>query len=260
MLKYDLLKLFDGYQITELRGKKFDTLIDSSTIGLWNYHVPQADYGNVIVRLVHVTEDLYIGDTSNYLSQLARVPFKTLEVTPYKCNEKGCLTGINIRSKQRKKGSRNIYLTIYDKFIESGGNEKYRGVLRCEQKISTFRDIRKKLEIKSNSLVDVLSSTCNPIQTLLNDIYKQIDNTTMKHTSLTGLEEQVYNSFFNEFKYNWSEILNHLKLTEQTPYHIRKVKAIYTKLVEDKNTLNYNELFRPLLSATTANNQNTEIK
>lgn len=247
MLKFDLLKLFDGYQVTELRGKKLNTLIDSTNINLWNYHIPKEDYGKVVVRLLHVTEDVYIGDTTNFLSQIARIPFKTLTVTPYKCTEKGILTGISIRTKQRKKGSRNIYLTIYDKFIESGGDDTFYGVLRLEQKISTFRDIRSKLQIKDNTLAQVLNSDNNPIKILLSEIYNQINKLQMKKTLLNGLEEQVYNSFFNEYNYQWTEILTHLKLCEQSPYHIRKVKKIYTKLVEAKNSLSYEEIFQPLL-------------
>jgi len=254
MLNFDFIKIQFNNSVYELRGKTKSKLINSINIHEWlsgNYSDRKLNLEDIKVYSIHLTEDIFIGETEHYLSQIARLPFRNLKVETYKNNEKGQLTGIVISTKKTKKGSRSTYLTIYDKFVESGRNEQYRGILRIEQKISTFKGIKSKLEIRDNNLDQVLNSKANPAKKLIQSIYNQIElltTTKMNKTLLTNLENQVYDSFFREHNYEWYEINNNLKLSEITPFKIRKVKSIYTNLVRAKNSLNYDELFKPLLT------------
>ncbi len=95
-------------------------------------------------------------------------------------------------SKYRSSRSgRKIYLTLYDKYAQTK-DEKYKNILRIEQKICTYKEICRMLKILKNDLYTVLFSEHNPIKTTLEAIFKSIDMSYKKPLSFNNFDLRLY--------------------------------------------------------------------
>lgn len=245
-MQFDYIKFLDlNEKPVELRGSQFDCLINKTNFYEFT-KVDPIESHYLKVCSVHVTKDVQLNEpVHDFLSKLAKVPFAKYEVRYYSTNAKcieGKRTGLVVKSKNRKSGGSNVYLTLYDKFTQSR-NEKYKGVLRLEMKLSTFRNIRQRLNIVHNTLHEVLHSKTDPIQNLLQTIYSNIEQNQNAKIMTNELRLKKAHAWFTTFNYEWESIKNDLLTSNATSSQIKTVKQEFIEVSRLKNDLNYSELF-----------------
>lgn len=250
MIEFDYIKFKDiNERPIELRAKQFGELLSKDNFFLFYPKVSIEESPCLDVLSVHVTKDVYIKNQSvnEYLSLLAKVPFHayyTEHYTTHARSHEGKRTGIVIRSKFRKSGGSSVRLSLYDKYEESK-EERYKGVLRLELKLTKLKLIRQRLGITHNTLYEVLHSEADPIENLLQTIYEQIDqNKIIPMTNELRLKQ--LHAWFLTFNYDWTAIRNDLLCSNQTPSQIKTVRKQFQEVSRLKNNLNYTELFNQL--------------
>lgn len=251
LMEFDYLKIIlpESKEALQLRGSDNCQLINNENIFSLYPAINKHNVHLTTVCSVHITKDIFINDVPDFISKIGKVPFGSLEVLHFtERNKEGTKNGLVIKSKARKrlKGA-NIYLTIYDKFAQSK-DEKYRNILRLELKISGFQSLRTKFSIHQNDLFSVLMAEVNPLEKLVQNIYADINKDKMKNTPLTNeLDLFKWHTYFQYFDYDFSKIRNHLKISNESSYKIRKVKEHFTHLTELKQNTDFESLFSQLL-------------
>ncbi len=246
MNEFDYLKIKLPHLLypIEIRGKAKGQLINESNIHLFSPDLLNHDiYTECTVSRLHLTNDVFVEDLTTYINQLVNIPFRKYNVDTYK-------TGIRVRSNDRQTKGHSTYLTFYNKEIESK-SEDYKNILRIENKIDNPNEIRNKLQIQGNDLYSVLTSTGNPIEKIITNIYEDIDNSmTNKHTLKNDIDTQRWDTFFMRFNYDFDKIKNHLKLNKQSRYQINKAYEVFVILSQERNNIDYQKILLPLVNAT----------
>lgn len=239
-------EIFDSSQIGELIHYDNAHLLDKRLI--------REQFSAHTVNLVHCTSDIYLKEPEKFMSQIIRIPFRNMEVKPYKNTSDGKLQSVVFMSKYRtgRKG-RRVYLTLYDKYAESG-NPEYQGILRAEIKICNRKEIREYFGICSTSMDKVLLSNLNPIYLIMNRIMEKIEKKTKGGKLKSYGEARIYESYFREFDFEWCKIETDLKLNGMTRYKIQKTYLLFIKVQEMLDEFDPCEIFKPLLQATKIHN------
>lgn len=231
-----------------LRGKSFGSLININNIEYADKRLIKSSLSGFTLYACHVTKDVKLDNPEDILRQLVRTPFRNYIVRPYKCKSTGTLQSIVIMSKFRNsKPGRSAYLTIYDKYVESGKDE-FKGVLRLELKIVTFKDIRQKFCVANNDVLSVLESQVNPIDALLIKMHEKINSDSESKLTGFSFKFRLYDAYFSVFNYDFSNIEVDMKSSGCSPYKIRAAQQLYTDIMKLKEEIDYKAIFETLLN------------
>lgn len=250
MLQFDRLKFLDtnGKPI-EVRSKQFGELFTKDNFFKCFSKLSLDQSHELKVCSMDITKDVYLDrwPVNEFLGLLFKTPFHSFQTELYTTrgnSKEGKRTGIVIRSKFRKSGGSSVRLTLYDKYEETK-EERYKGVLRLELKLTTFKSIRQKLNIPTNTLFEVLHSQTDPIENLLTTIHNSIMNNEAQPMTNELRLEQLH-AWFQSFDYNWTAIHEHLQATCKSESQIKTVRKQFQVVSRLKNNLNYTDLFNQL--------------
>lgn len=243
----------NGYsEQVKLNSKSIGQLINYDNAHLLDTRLKKEEYSAHTVNLVHCTTDISIENPTAFLMQINRIPFKGLKVEPVRNSGNGKLTSIVIMSKHRKKTGRKgrrIYLTLYDKYEESG-KEEYKGIVRAEIKICNRAEIREYFGIYSTTLENVLLSKINPIHSIVKKVMDKIEYNMSSNSLKSFGQIRIIEPYFRQFNFNWSKIEMDLKLNSLSRYAIKKIYIQFIQCQEMLSDFNPEVIFAPLLDAT----------
>lgn len=243
----------NGYsEQIKLNSKSIGQLIHYDNAHLLDFRLKKEEYSAHTVNLIHCTTDIVIDNPSLFLTQINRIPFKGLKVEPVRNLKNGKLNSLVIMSKHRKKTGRKgrrIYLTLYDKYEESG-DENYKGILRAEIKICNRSEIREYLGIASTTMDNVLLSKINPIHSIIKKVIEKIEINITNNKLKSFGEIRIMEPYFKLFNFEWSKIEIDLKLNSISRHKINKIYTQFIQCQEMLSDFNPEKIFEPLLQAT----------
>jgi hypothetical protein len=202
-----------------------------------------------------VTDNILMNDAEIF-KKLGKIPLQNkYEITPYntKSNE-----GIVFKGKQKSFKERMIF---YNKLVElmcSPTNKDFRGIIspstiaqfkgivRVENNLTSFKKIREYLNIPNQKLINVLNSPEKVNYSIFNKITKGTSPETMRlFTQYEGmmfseiLKIEGYKGIFSSCGYEWATIEQFLKTHNKGNYHRDKHQAIelYNQLSKDKKPI-----------------------